>query len=156
MEAAEQRGRRVLKDASNKQFHTPYIYKRGDYVWARVKRTKKGYAAKLTTKYKGPFRILEIRDNRTLLLKQPGAQTRRVINRDNAKPFVHRDLKENDALLFWFMPELEEDGKQADPIDIRRVRGRKDLCQAAHEKGDGVPRQVQGLCREGVDPGGRA
>uniref|UniRef100_A0A0G4HP31 Chromo domain-containing protein n=1 Tax=Chromera velia CCMP2878 TaxID=1169474 RepID=A0A0G4HP31_9ALVE len=117
MEAAEQRGRRVLKDASNKQFCNPYMYKRGDYVWARVKQTKKGYAAKLTTKYEGPFRVLEVRDNRTLLLKQPGAQTCRVINRDNVKPFVHRDLKENDALLSWFMPKLEEDRKQADPID---------------------------------------
>uniref|UniRef100_A0A0G4FDX3 Integrase catalytic domain-containing protein n=1 Tax=Chromera velia CCMP2878 TaxID=1169474 RepID=A0A0G4FDX3_9ALVE len=119
MEAAEQRGRRVLKDgiASNKQFCNLYMYKRGDYVWARVKQTKKGYAAKLTAKYEGPFRVLEVKDNRTLLLKQPGAQTRRVINRDNAKPFVHRDLKENDAFLSRFMPEPEEDGKQADPID---------------------------------------
>uniref|UniRef100_A0A0G4I6I2 Integrase catalytic domain-containing protein n=1 Tax=Chromera velia CCMP2878 TaxID=1169474 RepID=A0A0G4I6I2_9ALVE len=106
-----------IREENKKTARDIYMEAAEQRVWARVKRTKKGYAAKLTTKYEGPFRVLEVRDNRTLLLKQPGAQTRRVINRDNAKPFVHRELKENDALLSWFMPELEEDGKQADPID---------------------------------------
>uniref|UniRef100_A0A0G4HRG3 Chromo domain-containing protein n=1 Tax=Chromera velia CCMP2878 TaxID=1169474 RepID=A0A0G4HRG3_9ALVE len=63
-----------------------------------------------------------------MLIKLPGTQNRRLINRDGLKPFVHRNLGENNRLLTKFTgKDAETIGDNWEEYEVEEVCAKREM-----------------------------